>query len=103
MLTQEFAPAFNFTFVRDFIRRVWLEQLLVLLFSAVTGLPLMLLGMLCCYIGMFPAITILIFANWYLIFQLYWLYLERGGMEIPVKLQPLTAPAYPPSPPPPPQ
>jgi len=104
ILMQEFVPAFNYAFVWDYIRRVWRQQILVHLFLAVTGIPLMLLGMLCCYIGMFPAMTILTFASWYLIFQLYWLYLERGGADIPVKTLPETSPvpAYAPPPPPPP-
>ena len=105
LLLQEFVPAFNFTFVLDYVRRVWWQQILVHLFMAVTGVPLMLLGMLCCYFGMFPAMTILTFASWYLIFQLYWLYLERGGTEIPVKPLPESSPtpAWPTPPPPPPQ
>ncbi len=84
-LTQDFAAAFNFEFFKDFLRRMWLETLIAAGFIVLTGIPLMLVGMLLCIVGMYPAMTLMLLAQTHLHYQLYELYLERGGQPIPLK------------------
>lgn len=83
-LMQEFGGAFDFGFVRDFIRRVWLDVLLGQLFVLVTYPIVLFLGALVCCVGIYPAVTLVTMAQIHLEFQLYELYLARGGQEIPL-------------------
>lgn len=69
-------------FVNDFIRRVGTETLLGTLFLSVACVPLFLAGYACCFIGVYPAMTLFLYAQWHVIFQLYALYLERGGEAV---------------------
>lgn len=69
-------------FLKDFTRRVGIEAILVQVFIFLAGIPLAIAGYACCFVGVFPATTLLQFAHWFLIFQLYELYMERGGMPI---------------------
>jgi hypothetical protein len=78
-LSRDFGTAFSLTFFRDFLNRVGKEVVLAALFLAGTGMLLTILGLLACYIGIFPAAALLIFAQHHLDFQLYDLYLKRGG------------------------
>jgi len=91
-LSQDFATAFDMSFVRDFIRRVWLEIVLEQLFLIVTGILLACVGSLLCCIGALPAYALFIMAQAYIYHQLYRLYLARGGTPIPLKAPPATAP-----------
>ena len=84
-LTQEFAKAFDFDFVFDFIRRMWLEMILVALFLWISTLVLMIAGFMLCCIGIYPAMTLMMLANTHLFYQLYEVYLLRGGQSIPLK------------------
>jgi hypothetical protein len=87
-LTQDFGQAFSLAFIKDFIKRVWLETILQGLFMAATGFVLMLAGLLLCFIGIYPAAALMTFAEFHLLYQLYELYLERGGTPIPLKEKP---------------
>lgn len=82
---QELGPAFNFTFIKDFVARMWKEMILSSLFLSATAMVLMLIGSLLFCIGMYPAMAVMMLANAHLLYQLYNLYLARGGMPIPVK------------------
>ena len=82
-LMQEFGGAFNFGFVKDFIRRMWVEMLLGHLFFLVTSPIVMLAGAAICCVGMYPATVLVILAQAHFMFQLYELYLVRGGEKIP--------------------
>ena len=81
-LMSDFAGAFSMTFVRDFLSRVGKETLLAQLFLSVTSLLLMPVGILTCFIGMYPAMALVMFAHHHLDLQLYELYLERGGTPV---------------------
>ena len=89
-LTQDLGAAFSKAYTLDFLRKMWLELLLAGLFLAFTSLPLVLLGEACCFIGVFPAIALVVMAEHHLYYQLYTLYLQRGGMAIPLKPEPAT-------------
>ncbi len=84
-LLQEFAGAFALGFIIDFAKRTWFELMLVTLFIVVTAIPLALVGYALCFVGVYPAMVLLMIAQWHLMYQLYELYLQRGGMEIPLK------------------
>jgi uncharacterized protein DUF4013 len=96
-LTQELGPAFSMGCTLDFMKKMWVEIILAGLFLMVTSLPLVLLGELCCFVGLFPAVALLSMAEHHLYYQLYTLYLQRGGIAIPLKPEPDTLEPEPPS------
>lgn len=83
-LMRDFSKAFDMEFIKDFVQRMWWETILAMLFLIVSAWFLMILGLLACYVGMFPAIALIQFADAHLKWQLYELYLQRGGMPIPL-------------------
>jgi hypothetical protein len=86
-LSQEFALGDCWDFARDFLRRVGRELLLAQLFLTVTTPLVALVGLLLCFIGVYPAIAVICLAGAHLYYQLYELYLERGGVEIPLPVE----------------
>lgn len=84
-LSQQFAEGFNLRFVRDFVSKMWAEILLGTLFLMVTYTGLVAIGMLFCFVGIYPAITLLFLAQAHLYYQLYSIYLARGGEVIPLR------------------
>jgi hypothetical protein len=87
-LSQDFRSAFSMVYVRDFLGKMWKEMLLSLLFLIVTAPFVLLAGLLLLFIGMYPATVILQFARFHFHYQLYELYLQRGGTPIPLKDEP---------------
>ncbi len=84
VLMQRFGEAFSWTFIKGFVARVWGATLLAHLFIGSAGLVLVIIGYLFCIIGAYPAIAIVMFAQWQLHRQLYELYLARGGAPLPI-------------------
>lgn len=84
-LSQDLGESLRFSWFKSFIGKVWKEQLLSQLFLAVTAPLLLFLGFLLCCIGMYPAITIVMLAQAHFYFQLYQLFLARGGAPVPQK------------------
>ncbi len=84
-LSQDFAQAFKFHWVKDFIVRMWLELILVFLFVLVSSQLMLVTGTLLLLIGMFPAMLLVTLAQGHLIYQTYSLYIARGGEPIPLK------------------
>ncbi|MEX2175343.1 MAG: DUF4013 domain-containing protein [Pirellulaceae bacterium] len=81
-LSQEFGAAFDFRWVNDFVGKMWVETLLSMLFIFISvfvpvlltcGLAGILLGPMMPFVGT------------HFHYQLYSLYLSRGGMPIPLK------------------
>jgi hypothetical protein len=83
-ISQDFGAAFNFAFVKPFLRLVWVDLLLAVLFLMMTGLVLGLAGLVACYFGVFFTMPLSFFASHHLQRQLYDLYLSRGGMALPL-------------------
>jgi hypothetical protein len=83
--TGELKSAFSWSATMDFIRKMWLEILVVGLFMIATSIPIILLGELCCIIGVYPAAALLMMAEHHLLWQLYELYLKRGGVAITLR------------------
>lgn len=84
-LSQDFGTAFSLEFVRDFLRRVWKEWALSVLFLLITAPLVILAGVLLLCIGIYAAAVLLTFAQCHIQYQLYELYLQRGGTPIPLK------------------
>lgn len=84
-LSQQFREGLRLAWVRDFVGRVWLEILLGTLFLMLVYFVLLLVGMALCFVGIYPAVTILFLAQAHLYYQLYSLYLLRGGTPVPLQ------------------
>ena len=82
---QDFAAAFSLDYVKQFVRLTWRETILSSLFLAGSSFVLAVVGLLFCYVGVFPAMALIMFAQAHIEYQLYELYLRRGGSEIPLK------------------
>ena len=107
-LAQDFGSAFQFAWLQDFVRRMWLDMLLAGLFLVATGVALYVLGLLALCIGLFIVIPLIILASAHLLYQLYVVYLSRGGRPVagtmtysqppmPPRMGPMP-PGYPPKP-----
>jgi hypothetical protein len=105
-LSQDFGQALNFRWIKDFLAKVGFQTFLFTLFLMVTGAVLGIIGYAACFIGLFPVIFLLagpVVGHAH--YQLYRLYLARGGEPIPLKplqSEPAFAPVpgNPPKPPP---
>lgn len=84
-LSQDFVESFRIAWIRDFIRKMWLEIVLANLFYLLSSLVLFPLGCAACFIGIYVAQALIFMALTHLLYQMYVLYLERGGMPVPVK------------------
>src|SRR5436190_4088769 len=83
-LTLDFVQAFQFEWIKDFLRRVWVELLLGLLFLCVSAMVLAPLGFLACCVGIILVGPILTLAQANMLFQVYSLYLTRGGTPLAI-------------------
>jgi hypothetical protein len=81
-LSRDFGSAFSMAFLKDFFRRTGKELVLSQLLLQATGALLSVVGLLACYFGIFPAMVLWTMAAHHLDFQLYELYLQRGGEPI---------------------
>jgi hypothetical protein len=84
-MSGDIGDSFNFNWAVDFVKRCWLELLVVLLVWMAITVPAMLLGLATCCIGFIPITGYLALVNAWLSFQLYRLYLSRGGEPIVMK------------------
>jgi len=84
-ILEEFGPSFSWPWIKDFATRMWREIVLSILFLMVTSIPLVLVGYAMCIVGVYPAIALFTIAQWHLHFQIYRIYLSRGGAYVPPK------------------
>ena len=101
-LQMSFGAGFSLAFIRDFTKRVGGQAILWTVILGAISIPLYLAGYLALFIGIYPVAAGLYFVGYHLMFQMYDLYLERGGEEIAVAdyiygSVPVTPPAVPPS------
>jgi len=85
-LTLEFAEGFNVEWAKSFIAKVWLEMLLGFLFLYVASMVLGTVGLLACCVGIFLVGPVLSLAYANLMFQLYSIFLSRGGAPVPIRM-----------------
>jgi hypothetical protein len=86
-LSQELALGPAYEFLKDFWKRVIKELLLAQLFMMASSVLLTLLGLLVFCVGAYFAGALIQFATYHIQYQLYLLYLERGGTAIPFKVE----------------
>lgn len=79
---RRFEGVFSWAFIRDFAGRMWKEVLIKQIFLIVSSLVVVMAGLLLLCIGVYPAATLVVFAQWHLMYQTYRLYLQRGGAPI---------------------
>jgi hypothetical protein len=91
-LSQNLAIIFSPAFVVDYFRRMWWPTLKAELFLSVSGLVVTVAGALCFCIGMYAGVALALIARCHMQYQLYQLYLERGGTSIPLKEEPRPLP-----------
>lgn len=94
-LSQEIGEAFKFAWISDFASKIWFEAILMSLFLAASGLGVLIVGLLMACVGYYFAIGLVSLAQAHLSYQLYQLYLTRGGEPIPLKMPPVLAVAPP--------
>jgi hypothetical protein len=94
-LMQDFAPSFNFAFIKRFIALTWKEMVIASLFLFAASLALTTVGALLLCVGIYFATVPVYFCWVHLHKQLYRLYLSRGGEPVPPspKLSDVAAPA----------
>jgi len=91
-LAQDFKPGKMFAFTKEFFGSVQVELILSQIFNVVIGLILVMVGALMCCLPAFPAQALVSYAQAHLSYQLYELYLQRGGAEIPLKVEEIVRP-----------
>ena len=98
-LQQDFGAAFDMGWAFDFVKKTWVEMILSMLFIQFSGLLIQIIGLMALCIGVYPASAIVFLAHAYMQYQLYALYLSRGGTPIPLKPRmPTYQPGYMPPP-----
>jgi hypothetical protein len=85
--------------VLDFSKKVWFETVLVSLFLAMSLLVMFVAGFLMACVGLYFTMALASLAQAHLMYQLYQLYLSRGGEPIPLKAPVILAYAPPGAPP----
>lgn len=82
-ISQDFVPAFNLGFIRNFLSLVWREILTTSMFALAMGMVLMVIAVCTCYIGAYALFPVITFSWLHLQKQLYLLHVSRGGMVLP--------------------
>ena len=79
---------FDFSFMTDFVKRTWRETIWEVLWVYVTFPVVLILGLLCCIVGVLPALAWTMMADAHTNWQLYEIYLARGGRPVRLKHEP---------------
>lgn len=91
-LSQSFGETFDMKWIRSFIKMMWLEEIMSLFFLMFSSLVVVGIGIILCFVGMYPAATLVMLAMSHLSYQQYAIFLANGGEPIPLKEE---APCYP--------
>jgi hypothetical protein len=84
-LVQDFGKSFDFAWYRSFLGKTWVEMLVVTLLGAFLGTAYAFVGFAFFCIGIYFTMAILIVTSMHLQFQLYLLFLARGGQAVEMK------------------
>jgi len=84
-LSQDFGKAFDVSWIKSFISKMWREILLTSLFMFATSIPIGIAGYAVCCVGLYPAIALISLAYTHFYAQLYKQFLARGGEPVPHK------------------
>lgn len=85
-LAMDFTEGFKFDWIKDFISRVGVEMVLGTLFLGIAYMILSMIGLIACCVGILFVFPIYSLAHANLLFQLYSVYLSRGGTPVPIKM-----------------
>jgi hypothetical protein len=88
-LSCDIGQSFNFTWAIDFMKKTWVEMLLVFLFQFLAALVAELAVAATCGLGLLVVVGYMLLLFAWLQFNLYRVYLSRGGEPIPFKPLPL--------------
>jgi hypothetical protein len=89
-LSQDFATSFDFNWIKDFIVLTWKELALGTLVLIGASLVYYFVGLALCCIGLYATMAMLMYTITHFQWQLYEIFLDRGGKPIPLKVkQPL--------------
>ena len=91
-LSQSFSATFNFRWIRSFVRMMWFEEIMSTLFLIISSIFVSIIGMLMCFVGIYPALALMSLAMSHLTYQQYAIFLANGGEPIPLKEE---TPCYP--------
>lgn len=84
-LTEELGKTLSVSGLMGYIKRTWLTTLWASFVYGLLASFVAILGMLCCYVGIFPAMVIVTTGMAHLRFQIYQSYLAKGGDPVPIK------------------
>lgn len=84
-LTEDFGSSLQFEKILTYAQKTWRRVFIAYLIYFPLSLGLMLVGMLCLYVGLYPVIVIINVAWVFLSWEIYELYLAEGGEVIAVK------------------
>lgn len=90
-ITKNVKDMFEIRWALSFFRKVWWELLITGLVLYLAMVPLLIMGLLACVIGLWFVMTWLYFVGFRLLLQLYEIFLARGGEPIPLRLRPAPA------------
>ncbi len=93
-LTQELGGAFSLAWIKDFLRRTWLEILVGTIVLTIANYVITLAGLLLFCIGVLPAMSLTMFAFMHFQWQVYEIYIDRGGTPLVLKPKPDAPPKY---------
>jgi hypothetical protein len=85
-LSGDAGALFDVRFLADFLRRTWREMFLEMTWLLVTTPVVFLFGLLFFFIGVYPAMALVQMADAHTSWQLYEIYLARGGEPIRLKI-----------------
>jgi hypothetical protein len=88
-LSQELGFGQAFTFLQDFLKLVGKEVILAQLFLFGTAIVIIPIAYVMCILPVFPAAVLVQMAHFHLLYQLYGLYLQRGGTPVPLQVVPV--------------
>ena len=88
-LTEDFSASLKFGEVWDYVKRTWVTQLVAGIGFAFFAWLMAFAGMLVCFVGIYAVVPMLSLGALHLRFQMYQLYLSRGGSPIPMKVDPM--------------
>jgi hypothetical protein len=84
-LSEELGKALSLSGILSYIKLTWFTTLYSSVAYGFLASFLVILGMLCCYVGIFPAMVIVTTGMTHLRFQIYQSYLAKGGQPLDVK------------------
>lgn len=84
-LTQDIGEGFRFAWAWDFFQRTKLEMILTAFFLILSAMVAEFVGLLMCCVGILFTMMVVAYGQAFFAYQLYQLYLSRGGQPVQIK------------------